>query len=159
MKRTSFLLSGLMFMILSACAQMNPVGSVQNNEIHNTHRLTIDHSNHESLAKYHENIAKEMQTKLEKQKKLLQEYEDHSQYYGRKGLDLRSHAKANIRYYEQSVKENLKEAATHSKTAKEQKAFNYTDAERNTIPIQLKEGVSSPLKLNLLKNLKNHYRN
>ncbi|SFM49091.1 hypothetical protein [Nitrosomonas communis] len=146
MKGRFFLLAGLMLVFLSACAQMSPVGSVQNNEIRTTHRLAIDHSNHESLAKYHENIAKEMQGKLQKQKKLLQEYEDHSQYYGRRGLDLKSHAKANIRYYEQSLKDNLKEAAIHSKMAKEQKELNYTDAEKNAIPIQLKEEATKPLK-------------
>ncbi len=109
-----------------------------------------------SLANYHENIAKEMQAKLEKQKKLLQEYEDHSHYYGRKGLDVKSHATANMRYYEQSLKENLKEAAIHRKMAKEQKELNYTDATdaENTIPIQLKEETTKPLKAKAPKESK-----
>lgn len=134
MKVRSILLAGLTLVFLSACAQMNPVGSVQNNEVRDTNRFAIAPNNHEALAKYHENIAKEMQAKLQEQKKRLQEYEDHSYYYGRKGLDLKSHATANIRYYEQSLKENLKEAAIHHKMANEQRDLNYTDA--STIPIQ-----------------------
>ncbi len=51
MRGRSFLLGGLVLMLLSACAQMNPVGNVQNNEIHNAHRLAIDHSNHEVFSK------------------------------------------------------------------------------------------------------------
>ncbi|MDV6343304.1 hypothetical protein [Nitrosomonas sp. Is37] len=147
MKVRSFLLPGLILVFLSACAQMNPMGSVQNNEIHNANRLAIDHKNHDALAKYHENIAKEMQTKLQEQKKRLQEYEDHSYYYGRKGLDLKSHATANIRYYEQSLEKNSKEAAIHRKMAKEQKGLDYTDADDNSDSIISK------------KTLKNHYRN
>src|SRR6187549_3719250 len=105
MKEKSLLLGGLALILLSACAQMKPMGNVQNNEINNAKHLGSDHNNYETLANYHKNIAKEMETKLQKQKKLLQEYEDHSYYYGRKGLDLKSHATANIRYYKQSLKE------------------------------------------------------
>lgn len=137
MKTRPLLLAGLMLSLLSACAQMNPVGSVQNNEIHDTNRLAIDHSNHDALAQHYENIAREMQAKLKEQKKLLQEYEDHSYYYGRKGQDLKSHTSANIRYYKNSLKENLKEAAIHRKMAKEQKEHHYTDLmQTSTIPAQ-----------------------
>ncbi|WP_090542977.1 hypothetical protein [Nitrosomonas sp. Nm132] len=137
MKASSLLLAGLMLSFLSACAQMNPVGSVRNNEIHNTHRIAVDHSNHDALAQHYENIAKEMQAKLKEQKKLLQEYEDHSYYYGRKGQDLKSHTSANIRYYKNSLKENLKEASIHRKMAEEQKEHHYTDlTQTSTIPAQ-----------------------
>ncbi|SDY66614.1 hypothetical protein [Nitrosomonas sp. Nm33] len=148
MKVRSFLLPGLILVFLSACAQMNPMGNVQNNEIHNANRLAIDYKNHDALAKYHENIANEMQAKLQEQKKRLQEYEDHNYYYGRKGLDLKSHATANIRYYEQSLEKNLKEAAIHRKMAKEQKELNYTDADEHN-----SDSIISK------KTLKTNYRN
>lgn len=153
MKVRSFLLVGLTLVFLSACAQMNPVGSAQNNEIHDANRLVIDSNNHDALAKHHENIAKEMQAKLQGQKKLLQEYEDHSYYYGRKGLDLKSHAIANIRYYEQSLRENLKEAAIHHKMAKEQKELNYTAADKRNSD-SIKEETVKPLKAKASKDSK-----
>lgn len=134
-----FLLIGLMLVFVSACAQMNPAGSSQYNENNNANPRAIDPNNHDALAKHHENIAKEIQAKLHEQKKLLQEYENHSYYYGRKGLDLKSHASANIHYYEKTLTENLKEAAIHRKMAEEQKERGYTEAEPNFDSIKEKE--------------------
>ena len=51
---------------------------------------------------------------------VLEEYEAHPYYYGRQGQDVRSHASANIREYEKTLKENLDNADSHRKMAMEQ---------------------------------------
>lgn len=131
MKRKISLITLLMLSFLSACAQMNPVSSVQSNEIGNADLNVIDLSNHDALAGYYENAAKELQVKLQEQQKLLQEYEDHNYYYGRKGQDLNSHTSANVHYFEKAIKKNLDEAATHRKMARDQEKRNYTDVDKS----------------------------
>ena len=145
MKTQISLIAVLTLCFLSACAQMNPVSADQNNEIGTTRLSAIDHNNHDALAQHHENTAKEMQTKLQAQKKLLQEYEDHNYYYGRKGLDLQSHTSANIRYFEKSIKENLKEAAIHRKMARDQEKRNYTDVNKHDIGYTKEDETKSQL--------------
>lgn len=46
-----------------------------------------------------------IKSKLEEHKKILEDYENNSQYYGRSGLDISSHTKANIRMYEKLLEE------------------------------------------------------
>lgn len=50
--------------------------------------------------------------KLNEHQKILEDYEDHPYVYGRQGLDLRSHTTANIRYYEELIKDCEKELLT-----------------------------------------------
>ncbi|SDY82300.1 hypothetical protein [Nitrosomonas sp. Nm33] len=105
---------------LSGCAQMSPIASTLNAEKLGANQHFIDPNNHDVFAKHHEDAANEMKAKLQAQKELLKEYEEHNYYYGRKGQDLQSHTLANIRYFENSIKENLKEAAIHRKMARDQ---------------------------------------
>ena len=122
MKTNFFLLIVMMPILLTACVQMNPVGNTwHNNPRHHSASFKIEPSSNEVIAKYHEHLAKEIQVKLQEQKKLLKEYEDRSYFYGAKGQDLRSHTSANIRYYENLVEENLRKAAIHYRLANEQK--------------------------------------
>lgn len=74
---------------------------------------------HEMVAAYYENAAKEEQVKLEEQKQLLDQYENKSYLYGRQAQDLQSHAGALIRKLERSVDENVKQAALHRHMAKQ----------------------------------------
>ncbi len=74
---------------------------------------------HEMVAAYHENAAREAQAKLEEQKQLLDEYENKSYLYGRQAQDLQSHAGALIRKLEHSVDENVKQAALHRQMARQ----------------------------------------
>ena len=57
---------------------------------------------------------------MQENKKVLQEYEAHPYYFGRQGLEVRSHAAANIRAYEKTLKESLVFADYHRKLANEQ---------------------------------------
>lgn len=72
---------------------------------------------HIGLAVYYENEAKEMSAKAEEQKRLLDEYNTHSEYYGREGQDFQSHHEALLRKYTKSAERNREMAASHRKIA------------------------------------------
>lgn len=119
MKKLILLMIGMALGFLVGCAQMNPIGSIQSNESYSTKLRSIDPNNHDAIAKHYEDAANEMKEKLQEQKKLLEEHEGHNAY-GRRGQDRQSRITANIRQYENSIKENLKEAAIHRKMAQEE---------------------------------------
>lgn len=95
--------------LLAACAQLGQL-EAQNAKTY---------GDHDKLANYYDDVAKEMATKAAEKKKDLQHYEDKSQYYGRGGQDFQSHATANLRYYEQAAQEAQKQAHFHRKVAAE----------------------------------------
>jgi len=95
--------------LLAACAQLGQL-EAQNAKTY---------GDHDKLANYYDDVAKEMATKAAEKKKALQHYEDKSQYYGRGGQDFQSHATANLRYYEQAAQEAQKHAHFHRKIAAE----------------------------------------
>ena len=72
---------------------------------------------HEAVAKHHEDIARDLQAKIQEQKQLLEHYESKSYMYGRRAQDLQAHADALIRKYEASALTNLKQAALHRQLA------------------------------------------
>ncbi|SEF42040.1 hypothetical protein SAMN05216334_101248 [Nitrosomonas ureae] len=80
----------------------------------------IDDNDHAALAQYYENVAKETEAKLQKNKAALDEYEAHSYYYGRRGQDFKSHTVANIREYEAVLAESLNNADLHKRIAMDQ---------------------------------------
>ncbi|MCE7914481.1 MAG: hypothetical protein DYH15_07310 [Nitrosomonas sp. PRO4] len=84
----------------------------------------IDDNDHAALAKYYELLAKEAEVKLQENKAVLEEYENHSYYYGRQGQDLKSHTTANIREYEKQLAESLSNADLHHRIALEQHNSN-----------------------------------
>lgn len=84
----------------------------------------IDDDNHVALTQYYENVAKETEAKLQKNKVALEEYEAHSYYYGRRGQDFKSHTIANIREYEDTLAESLNNADLHKKMAKDNPTIN-----------------------------------
>ena len=67
------------------------------------------YSDHDNLASHYDNLAKEMVAKVEEKKISLEDYDDHSYYYGRQGQDFKSHTLANIRYYEEAAQEALQQ--------------------------------------------------
>ncbi|SFN08301.1 hypothetical protein [Nitrosomonas communis] len=75
---------------------MSPITSSYSNEMHRIDLGTIDPNHHNAVAKHYEDAANEMKAKLQTQKELLQEYEKHSYYYGRRGQDVQSHTAANF---------------------------------------------------------------
>jgi len=77
----------------------------------------IAHNDHAALARHYENLAKEVEAKLQENKAIFEEYEAHTFYYGRQGQDLHSHTFTNIREYEKILKESLSNADLHRKMA------------------------------------------
>ena len=74
-------------------------------------------SNHEAMAKFHENAAMEMQAKAQEQKRLLEQYQAKSYLYGRQAQDLQGHAHALARKYDKAAKAHAREAALHREMA------------------------------------------
>ncbi|SFF07862.1 hypothetical protein [Nitrosomonas sp. Nm166] len=76
---------------------------------------------HIGLAEYYEKEAKALNEKVEEQRKLLEEYKNHSEYYGREGQDFQSHHEALLRKYTKAVERNMEMAASHRKIAEKMK--------------------------------------
>ncbi len=74
-------------------------------------------SDHEAVAKYYEDAARQMQAKVKEQKELLEQYQEKSYLYGRQAQDLQSHTEALVRDYEQTVSATLQEATLHRQIA------------------------------------------
>jgi len=74
-------------------------------------------SDHEALAKHYEDTAKEMQSKVQEHKKMLEQYEAQRQFYGKRGMDMESMCKALIQYYGQAAEMNMEMAKSHRKMA------------------------------------------
>ncbi|HEX8873867.1 MAG TPA: hypothetical protein VF780_04510 [Nitrosospira sp.] len=98
---------------------MNPHEAVQNPAIRKAVQNARTRSDHDTLSRYFEGVAREMQTKATEQKKLLEHYEEKGYLYGRQAQDLKSHAAAMARKYEETAEENIKEAALHRQMAAE----------------------------------------
>jgi len=104
--------------LLAACAQLGQL-EAQNDDGRKLAQNAKTYGDHDKLANYYDDVAKEMATKAAEKKEALQHYEDKSQYYGRGGQDFQSHATANLRYYEQAAQEAQKHAHFHRKIAAE----------------------------------------
>lgn len=110
----------LSFSLLAACAQISPHEAVQNTNVRKAAQNARTRSDHDALTRYFEDAAKEMQTKAQEQKTLLEHYEEKGYLYGRQAQDLKSHTSALLRKYEANADENIREAAAHRQMALEQ---------------------------------------
>lgn len=113
-----------MLSILVACAQLSPM-EAQSVDSRKNVSEAITVNDHENLINYYDKLANEMTVKAEEKRKLLEEYENHSQHYGRRGQDYRSHTLANIRYYEQEASEAVNHAGYHRKIVAELQRNEY----------------------------------
>lgn len=86
-------------------------------------------NDHEALVKHYGNLVEETKVRLQENRKILEEYEDHPYYYGRQGQDVRSHASANIREYEKALKENMANVDLHKRMAAAQRNDQTNKAE------------------------------
>ncbi len=103
--------------LLASCAQLDPHPMDMSQAVRNA-KTSADH---EALAKHYEDTAQRMQEKMQKQKKMLEQYEAESYHYGRQAEDLKAHTGALIRFYEQAAEANRNMAASHRKMATEAK--------------------------------------
>lgn len=77
----------------------------------------VTFSNHEAMAKFHEDAAMEMQAEAQEQKRLLEQYKAKSYLYGRQAQDLQGHTHALARKYDKAAKKHTREAALHRERA------------------------------------------
>ena len=117
--KTRTLLAAMSLGLLAACAQMTPLEAVQNTNVRKASQNARTRSDHDALAKYFENTAKQMHSKADEQKKLLEHYEQKSYLYGRQAQDLKSHTSALVRKYEETEEASIKEATLHRRMAQE----------------------------------------
>ena len=118
MQTRTFVAVLAVFGLLASCAQPDRYHPMDMSQAVQSAKTSADH---EALAKHYEDTAKRMQTKVQQQKKMLEEYETHGYYYGRQTDDLKKHTQALIRLYEQAEEENMNMAASHRKMAAEAK--------------------------------------
>lgn len=104
--------------LLASCAQMERYHPMDMTQAVQSAKTPADH---EALAKHYENMAQVMRERMQKHKKLLEQYEAESYHYGRQAEDLKAHSHALIRFYEQAAEENMNMAAAHRKMAAEVK--------------------------------------
>ena len=122
--------------LLASCAQLGAF-EVQNADTRGeTQNTGMTRSYHENLAKDYEVKAKEMLAKVEEKKKLLEDYDSHSQYLGRQGQDLHAHTWAMVNRHERAAEEALNKATFHRKIASELAKRDYatpaeTPSQRN----------------------------
>jgi hypothetical protein len=75
--------------------------------------------NHEALAGQYENLAQEMQAKVEEQKDIVN-HKPRTSYFGKHGQNINSHIAYKIRKYEKAAAEYSQQAAYHHKIAADQ---------------------------------------
>lgn len=101
--------------LLVSCAQMNPHPMDMTQAVRNAKTPT----DHTALAKHYEDAAKEMQSKVDYHKKMLEGYESNTSHYGKQAATLQSHCKSLIMTYEQAVTANMDMANAHRAMAAE----------------------------------------
>ena len=95
--------------LLYACSEMNPHPMDMSKAVQNAESK----ADHEALAQHYEEVAKEMQLKVDEHKKLLSQYESKSYLYGRQAEDMKAHCRRLIDVYEKAAEENLSMAKLH----------------------------------------------
>ncbi len=107
-------MAGLLASLNLSATAAEPVETPQ---IRAAAQKTVTRSDHEAVAKFYEDAARQMQAKVKEQKELLEHYENKSYLYGRQAQDLQSHTYAQVRDYEQAVEVNIREASLHRQMA------------------------------------------
>lgn len=95
--------------LLSACTEFDPHPMDMNQALQNVKTK----ADHEALAQHYEEVAKEMQLKVEEHKKLLSEYQREPWLMGRQATGFGVHCQRLIDIYEKAAEENLEMAKMH----------------------------------------------
>ena len=119
METEKFVAMVFMLGLLVSCAPMSPYEAINSPVLRKAVQSARTRSDHYALMGYFENLAQEMQAKVEEQRKLLKYYQAKSYLYGRQAQDQQSHTWALMRKYEQAVEKSLAEADSHRRIAAE----------------------------------------
>jgi hypothetical protein len=85
--------------------------------------FAADAAEHEALASQFENLAQEMQAKVEEQKDIVN-HKPRTSYFGKHGQKIKSHIAYKIHKYEQAAAEYAEQAAYHHQLAATQSESN-----------------------------------
>ncbi|HBZ29695.1 MAG TPA: hypothetical protein DEO56_03760 [Nitrosomonas nitrosa] len=94
-----------------------------------TNSFATNAAEHDALANQFENLAKEIQVKIQEQKEIVKN-KPRSSYFGRNGQRIKSHIAYKIRKYEKVASEYSEKAAYHHAKAGEQTG-NHAVANQN----------------------------
>jgi len=103
--------------LVSASSSVVAAQPIDTPEIRAAAQNAVTRSDHESVAKFYESTAAQMQVKVKEQKELLEQYENKSYLYGRQAQDLQSRTAALIRDYERSMEASTQLAVLHRQMA------------------------------------------
>ncbi|MGH8762012.1 MAG: hypothetical protein ACREUR_02135 [Nitrosospira sp.] len=120
-------------LLLASCAPMSPYEAVNSPALRKVVQSARTRSDHDTLRKYFENLAQEMQEKTEEQRKLLEHYQERGYLYGRQSQDRQSQTWALMLKYEQATKASLVKAAAHRRMAAELAQDDYASSVRQNI--------------------------
>ncbi len=95
--------------LLTSCSEMNPRPMDMSQAVQNA----TSKDDHEALAQRYEEVAKEMQSKVEEHKKMLSQYKRAPWLFGKQATGFGVHCENLIRIYSESVEENLEMAKMH----------------------------------------------
>jgi hypothetical protein len=149
-KRVTYIFTVLSLVgLLTSCAPMRTYVTVNEPGTHIMIQDSTTESDHKKLAKYHEDMAKNLWLKASEKKQLLEHYEDKSYLYGKRAQDLKSHTWSLVRNYQQAATANLREAIAHYEQAAIEDLKN-ADYHRRAASGSAKTGnsASNPLKIN-----------
>lgn len=116
MKNKPLILLVLLFGVLVACSEMKTHPMDMSQAV----QSATTKADHEALAKHYDEVADEMQAKVEDHKKLLADYHAKSYKYGRQGETFEKHCQMLINAYENAVTANRGMAEAHRAMAAEQ---------------------------------------
>jgi len=108
MKPTVFITVLLTVAVLGAC-KISPHPMDMTQAVQNA-KSPADHT---ALAEHYEEVAQEMQAKVEEHQQILAEYQTKSYLYGKQTEYLKAHCRNLIGIYQRAVQENREMAALH----------------------------------------------
>lgn len=108
-----------MLALLVACAPMDSRTSVLDIETRDAAQNNRGDFDHDALVKQYEDLAREMQAKVQEQEEIF-EHKPQSSHFGKHGRSIKSHVTYKIRKYKKAAQEYLEKAAYHQKLAAEQ---------------------------------------
>ncbi len=115
MKNGKFVATVYMLSLLAALVSTADAAEITDVDVAAQNAVT--RSDHEAVAKYYEDAARDMLAKEQEQKSLLEHYESKSYLYGRNAQDLQARTHALIHKYDQAAKADIKEASLHRQMA------------------------------------------
>ena len=117
MQLKTFFAALISFSLLASTVTM----AAESDDINDAEAKAKTPIDHIKLAEYYENEVKILKKKMKEEKEILDEYDNHSYYYGPEGQLYQSHHDALLREYEKAAERNMEMAVAHRKMAERMK--------------------------------------